>query len=60
MDENCGCFVDVEENTFEMGGYFNEFTKLIDNLLTKCCKDFSISDDDFVKINERGLKDTVY
>ena len=60
MDENCGCFIDVEENTFEMGGYFKEFTKLVDNLLSKCCKDFNISEEDFVKINERGLQDPNY
>ena len=39
IDDNCSIFLDIEENTFQQGGLFNEFTMLVDNLLDQLCKD---------------------
>ena len=57
LDENCNHFVDVKENTLEMGLYFKEFSKLIDSLLQKIYKDFDITEDEFAVIFQRGLND---
>ena len=32
IDDNCGTFIGVEENTFEQGQLHKQFTLLIDNL----------------------------
>ena len=57
IDENCGIFLDVDENTFEQGGLFNEFTMLVDNLLDKLCKDSKISEEMFLLSAKKGLED---
>ena len=57
IDENCGIFFDVDENTFEQGGLFNEFTMLVDNLLDKLCKDSKISEEMFLLSAKKGLED---
>ena len=60
LDENCNHFVDVKENTLEMGLYFKEFSKLIDSLLQKIYKDFDITEDEFAVIFQKGLNDNKY
>ena len=60
MDENCTVFTEAEENTFEMGGYYNEFLKLLENLLNKIKKELNITEDQFLEIMNRGLNDPKY
>ena len=60
MDENCTVFTEAEENTFEMGGYYNEFLKLLENLLNKIKKELNITEDQFLEIMNRGVNDPKY
>ena len=57
IDQNCTNFLDIEENTFEQGGLFNEFTMLIDNLLEKLCKESKITEEMFLLAAKKGLED---
>ena len=51
IDENCSSFIGVDENTFEQGALFNEFTLLIENLLETLCKENNISEEMFLFAN---------
>ena len=57
IDENCTYFLDVDENTFQQGGLFNEFVMLVDNLLEKLCSDSKISEEMFLLAAKKGLED---
>ena len=57
IDENCGSFIEIEENTFEQGGLFNEFTQLIDNLLEKILVENNITQEMFLLASKKGLSD---
>ena len=60
IDENCSLFIDIEENTFQQGELFNEFTQLIENLLTDLLKEGGISQEQFLSAAEKGLEDKKY
>jgi hypothetical protein len=60
IDENCSLFIDIEENTFQQGELFNEFTQLIENLLTDLLKEGGISQEQFLSSAEKGLEDKKY
>ena len=60
IDENCSSFIDVEENTFEQGQLFNEFTQLVENLLNDVLEESHISQETFLKAAQRGLEDPKY
>lgn len=55
IDENCASFIDVDENTFQQGALFNEFTQLVDNLLEKILKECNISEEQFLLASKKGL-----
>ena len=57
IDDNCGSFIGVDENTFEQGALFKEFTTLIDNLLETLTQDIGITEEMFCLAAKRGLKD---
>ena len=57
IDDNCGTFIGVEENTFEQGQLHKEFTQLIDNLLDSLTKDIGITEEMFCLAAKKGLKD---
>ena len=57
IDENCQSFIGVEENSFEQGELFNEFTLLIENLLEDVLKEGNISEEMFTLACKRGLDD---
>ena len=56
IDQNCGSFIDVDENTFEQGALFNEFTQLIENLLSNLLIKYNLSETTFAQIAEKGLQ----
>ena len=55
IDENCSSFIDVDENTFQQGALFNEFTQLVDNLLEKILQDCNLTEEQFVLASKKGL-----
>jgi len=57
IDDNCGSFIGVDENTFEQGALFKEFTTLIDNLLETLTQDIGITEEMFCLAAKRGLRD---
>ena len=57
IDQNCGSFLEVDENTFEQGALFNEFTQLIETSLSQLLNEYGISEEIFLKISEKGLQD---
>jgi hypothetical protein len=57
IDDNCSLFIDVDENTFQQGQLFNEFTQLIENLLGDLLAEGGISQEQFLAAAERGLSD---
>ena len=60
IDDNCSCFIDVDENTFQQGQLFNEFTQLIENLLNDLLIEGGLSQEQFLAAAERGLEDQKY
>lgn len=56
IDENCGSFIDVQENTFQQGALFNEFTQLVDNLLDKVLKECGLTEEQFLLASKKGLE----
>ena len=60
IDDNCSTFIDIDENTFQQGQLFNEFTQLIENLLNDVLAEGGISQEQFLTAAERGLSDTKY
>ena len=57
VDDNCGSFIGVEENTFEQGGLHKEFVSLVDNLLDTLTKEIGITDEMFCLAAKKGLED---
>lgn len=57
VDDNCGSFIGVDENTFEQGALFKEFTTLVDNLLEALTQDIGITEEMFCLAAKRGLND---
>ena len=60
IDDNCSLFIDVEENTFQQGQLFNEFTQLIENILGDLLLEGGITQEQFLTAAERGLNDPNY
>ena len=56
IDQNCGSFMEVDENTFEQGALFNEFTQLVETSLTELLNEYHINEEIFLKISEKGLQ----
>lgn len=57
VDDNCGSFIGLDENTFEQGSLHKEFTILVDNLLETLTKDIGITEEMFCLAAKKGLKD---
>ena len=57
IDDNCGTFIGVDENTFEQGQLHKEFTLLIDNLLDTLTKDIGITEEMFCLAAKKGLNE---
>ena len=60
IDDNCSLFIDVDENTFQQGQLFNEFTQLIENILGDLLTEGGITQEQFLAAAERGLNDAKY
>ena len=60
IDDNCGSFIGVDENTFEQGQLFKEMNLLLENLLDDVLKDGQLTNEDFLKAAERGIEDKQY
>ncbi len=60
IDENCSTFLDIEENTFEQGQLFNEFTMLVENLLNDVLELGQLTSEMFAEASQRGLEDEKY
>jgi len=60
IDDNCSLFIDVDENTFQQGQLFNEFTQLIENILGDLLSEGGITQEQFLTAAERGLNDPNY
>ena len=60
IDDNCSLFIDVDENTFQQGQLFNEFTQLIENILGDLLTEGGITQEQFLTAAERGLNDKKY
>ena len=60
IDLNCSTFVDIDENSFEQGQLFNELNQLLENLLQNVLEEGQITQEDFLKVAERGLEDSHY
>ena len=57
IDDNCGSFIGVEENTFEQGAIHKEFITLADNLLETMTQEIGITEGMFCLAAKRGLED---
>ena len=57
IDDNCGSFIGVDENTLEQGQLHKEFTQLIDNLLETLTKEFGLTEEMFCLAAKKGLQD---
>ncbi len=57
IDDYCGTFIGVEENTFEQGALHKQFIQLIDNLLETITKDIGITEEMFCMAAKKGLND---
>ena len=57
IDDNCGSFIGVEENTFEQGAIHKEFITLADNLLETMTQEIGITEEMFCMAAKRGLED---
>ena len=57
IDDCCGSFIGVEENTFEQGALHKQFIQLIDNLLETITKDIGITEEMFCMAAKKGLND---
>ena len=56
IDDNCGTFIGIDENTFEQGELHKEFMALADNLLDTMTKDLGITEEMFCMAAKRGLQ----
>ena len=57
IDENCGTFIGIDENTFEQGALHKEFITLADNLLETMTQEIGITEEMFCLAAKRGLED---
>ena len=57
IDDNCGSFIGVDENTFEQGELHKEFIALADNLLETMAQDLGITEEMFCLAAKKGLED---
>ena len=57
IDDNCGTFIGVDENTFEQGALHKQFVQLVDNLLETITKDIGITEEMFCMAAKKGLND---
>ena len=57
IDDNCGSFIGVDENTFEQGAIHKEFITLADNLLETMTQEIGITEEMFCMAAKRGLED---
>ena len=60
IDDNCSLFIDVEENTFQQGQLFNEFTQLVENILNDVLVEGGLTQEQFLAAAEKGLQDQKY
>ena len=60
IDLNCSTFVDVDENSLEQGQLFNEMNQLIEDLLQDLLEEAKISQEEFLKVAQKGLEDDRY
>ena len=59
IDKNCESFIGIEENSFEQGKIFKEFTELIETLLSISLMDVGITDEMFCLAAKRGLENKI-
>ena len=57
IDDNCGSFIGVDENTFEQGALHKEFVTLADNLLETLTQEIGITEEMFCLAAKKGLED---
>ena len=57
IDDNCGSFIGVDENTFEQGELHKEFIALADNLLQTLTEEIGITEEMFCLAAKKGLED---
>jgi len=57
IDDNCGTFIGLDENTFEQGQLHKEFTLLIDGLLDTLTKEIGITEEMFCLAAKKGLNE---
>ena len=57
IDDNCGSFIGLDENTFEQGELHKEFISLADNLLETMTQELDITEEMFCMAAKRGLED---
>lgn len=57
IDDFCGTFIGVEENTFDQGNLHKEFVSLIDNLLETLTQDLGITEEMFCMAAKKGLNE---
>ena len=57
IDDFCGTFIGLEENTFDQGNLHKEFVSLIDNLLETLTKDLGITEEMFCMAAKKGLNE---
>ena len=57
IDDNCGTFIGVDENTFEQGALHKQFVQLVDNLLETITKEIGITEEMFCMAAKKGLND---
>lgn len=56
IDDNCGSFIGLDENTFQQSGLFKEFTMLIDNILETALTNFGVTEEMFCLAAKKGLE----
>ena len=57
IDDNCGSFIGIEENTFEQGALHKEFITLADSLLETLTQEIGITEEMFCLAAKKGLED---
>ena len=60
IDQNCSSFIDISENSMEQHRLFQEFNQMLENLLQKVLFKLQITNEDFIKAAEIGVKDPKY
>jgi len=58
IDDNCGSFIGLDENTFEQGELHKEFISLADNLLETMTHELDITEEMFCMAAKKGLEDS--